>query len=70
MAKTRIVTLKEKYYSIHDIERAKISLCEYLDVWIENNKQAKILGISFSDNRLSSSIAEINMIISEEETKQ
>lgn len=70
MSKTRIVLLKEIYYDIFDIERAKIALCKYLDIWMEGNKEVKILGMSFNDIRHAyddkGGIAEISMIISEE----
>lgn len=70
MPKTRIVNFREIYYDIYDMERAKITLCKYLDIWMESNKDVKILGMSFNDIRHAhddkGGVAEINMIISEE----
>ncbi len=70
MPKTRIVTFREKYYDIYDVERAKENICKYFDSWRESNKHVEVLSMSFNDIRYfhndNGGIAEINIIISEE----
>ena len=71
MPKTRIVTFVEKYYDTYDIERAKVAVCKYFDIWLEYNKNVEVLSMSFNDIRHvhneECGIAEINLIVSEEQ---